>query len=293
MAELVSKRVNNSVYFFRMSTVSIEPCYIPLESDATQALPELKAVASISDKLTLVIPTLHEAESLRALLDQVRNVLSIVPLTFEILVVDDDSQDGTEELVNAISLQDPRVRLVVRKGERGLSGAILHGWQNCDSTILGVMDADLQHPPDMLPYLVNEILRGKDIVIGSRYARGGCLGDWNPVRRLLSAIAVWITFPLQSRQFLAHDPMSGFFLVRRRCLEKIEFQPTGFKLLLEILVRGRIRSLSEVPISFGRRTAGCSKASLHVAWEYLQLLGRLYATRLFQRPLSAEDEASL
>lgn len=257
-----------------------------------QQLPGLAAIASSTDKLTLVIPTLHEVGSLKRLLDHVRNFLSSTPLAFEILVVDDDSQDGTEELVNAISAQDARVKLAVRKGERGLSGAILHGWQICDSTILGVMDADLQHPPDILPRLVDEILRGNDIVIGSRYVSGGCIGDWNPLRRLISAMAVWITYPIQPGHRVAHDPMSGFFMVRRQCVEGIEFQTTGFKLLLEVLVRGRIRSLHEVPIAFGRRSAGFSKANLRTAWNYLQLLARLYSVRLFRifrRPALAGD----
>ena len=199
------------------------------------------------EKFALVIPTLCEAENIGGLLDSVRAVLDPLKTPYEILVVDDDSSDGTGELVSMISQRDPRVRLLVRKGERGLSGAILHGWQNTDAGILGVMDADLQHPPELLPELLSAIQDGRDMVIGSRYTPGGGVGGWNPVRKLLSSAAVWVTWPIQRRQIRAKDPMSGFFMLRRNCLQRIPFQRSGFKLLLEILVRGHIKSVAEVP----------------------------------------------
>jgi dolichol-phosphate mannosyltransferase len=232
------------------------------------------------EKLALVIPTLSEAENIGGLLEHVRAVLDPLAIPYEVLVVDDDSPDGTAAVVSAIALKDPHVRLLVRKGERGLSGAILHGWQNTDATVLGVMDADLQHPPELLPHLLSAIKDGRDLVIGSRYTAGGDLGHWNPVRKLLSAAAVWVTLPLQRSQLRAKDPMSGFFMVRRRCLPQAAFQKSGFKLLLEILVRGRIQSVKEVPFAFGLRYRGASKANFKVAWDYGLLLARLYAGKI-------------
>jgi dolichol-phosphate mannosyltransferase len=229
------------------------------------------------EKLALVIPTLREAENIGGLLRHVRSVLDPLNHPYEILVVDDDSNDGTGDVVSAISRDDPRVRLIVRKGQRGLSGAVLYGWRHTDAPILGVMDADLQHPPELLPQLLAAVLGGSDLAIGSRYTAGGQLGDWNPVRKLLSAVAVWATWPLQQAGRRARDPMSGFFMIRSRCLKGIELQPQGFKLLLEILVRGRIQSVKEVPFVFGERSGGASKASLKVGWDYALLLGRLYA----------------
>lgn len=235
---------------------------------------------SARHKLALAIPSLGEAENLPLLLGRVRDVLDPLSVDYEILVVDDDSGDGTAEIVRDIACRNSRVRLLVRKGERGLAGAILYGWENSDASILGVMDADLQHPPELLPHLASAMLSGCDLAIGSRYAAGGQLGSWNPLRRLFSAAAVWATWPIQRTGLRASDPMSGFFMVRRDCLLGIPFQKSGFKLLLEILVRGRISSVKEVPFRFGPRLRGSSKANTRIALEYGRLLGRLYLSRL-------------
>ncbi len=245
-----------------------------------ETLPATETLASKQEKLALVIPTLREAENLCGLLAHVRSVLDPLGTLYEILVVDDDSRDGTEEIVSAISQEDPRVRLLVRKGERGLSGAVLYGWHRTDAEILGVMDADLQHPPELLPQLISAIESGRDMAIGSRYTPGGELGKWNPARKLVSAAAGWATWPLQRPGIRVKDPMSGFFMVRRHCVEQIQFQRSGFKLLLEVLVRGRISSIQEVPFAFGLRYRGASKATFKVAWDYGLLLARLYARRL-------------
>jgi dolichol-phosphate mannosyltransferase len=263
-----------------MAPATIKPPDLQIDAATNLPLPKVGRTEANLDKLALVIPTLCEAENIGGLLDHVRSVLDPLNTPYEILVVDDDSSDGTGDLVSAIALKDPRVRLLVRKGERGLSGAILHGWQNTDATILGVMDADLQHPPELLPQLLSAIQDGRDLAIGSRYTPGGDLGRWNPIRKFLSAAAVWVTWPLQRARLRAKDPMSGFFLVRRECVEHVAFQRSGFKLLLEVLVRGRLRSVAEVPFAFGLRYRGASKANFKVAWDYALLLLRLYAVRI-------------
>jgi dolichol-phosphate mannosyltransferase len=259
---------------------------LPFAAVADSEPPSPAAAHRALEKLGLVIPTLCEAENIGGLLVHVRSVLDPLKIPYEVLVVDDDSPDGTGAVVSAIAAEDPRVRLLVRKGERGLSGAILHGWQSTDATVLGVMDADLQHPPELLTQLLSGIKDGRDLVIGSRYTAGGDLGQWNPVRKLLSAAAVWVTWPLQRSRMRAKDPMSGFFMVRRRCLPRAAFQKSGFKLLLEILVRGRIESVKEVPFAFGIRFRGASKANFRVAWDYGLLLVRLYAGKIGVGPRS-------
>lgn len=239
----------------------------------------------IAGKLALVIPTRNEAGNILFLLGRIRAALDGKEIPYELLVVDDDSRDGIVELVSSISKSDPRVRLLVRERQRGLSGAILYGWQHTDAEILGVIDADLQHPPELLPALFSAIAAGRDLAIGSRYAEGGKLGGWNPARRLVSSAAALACLPLQPRGRRARDPMSGFFLLRRRCLDGLDFHESGFKLLLEILVRGRVRSIQEIPFSFGRRRAGRSKAGIKTALDYAVLLAKLYRERFgFARP---------
>jgi dolichol-phosphate mannosyltransferase len=243
-------------------------------------------------KLALAIPTLCEVDNISGLLGRVRSVLDALNVDYEILIIDDDSGDGTADIVSTLALEDERIRLLVRKGQRGLSGAILHGWENTDATIVGVMDADFQHPPELLAELARSIACGCDLVIGSRYAPGGGFGRWNVIRRLLSAAAVWVTWPVQRVGLRAKDPLSGFFFVRRECLSGIEFQQSGFKLLLEILVRARLSSVREIPFAFGQRYRGSSKANIKVALEYFRLLARLYRDRFGLRrsvPVSTFD----
>jgi dolichol-phosphate mannosyltransferase len=138
-----------------------------------------------------------------------------------------------------------------------------------------VIDADLQHPPDLLPELLKAAEQA-DIAIASRYARNNGTKGWNLLRAAVSRLSTLAAAPLISKKNLGvTDPMSGFFMIHRRCIEGLTFQTTGFKLLLEILVRGRIRTVQEVAYHFGLRVAGKSKANATVAWHYLHLLGRL------------------
>jgi dolichol-phosphate mannosyltransferase len=266
-----------------MSLAFANTLCIPLEAEPVDCRQRNAVCLGAGQKVALTIPTLREGANIHALLGRVRASLDSLGLDYEILVVDDESCDGTAEIVSAIAAVDRRVRLLVRRGCTGLSGAILHGWQHTDAPILGVMDADLQHPPELLPELVRTVLSGHDLVIGSRYAAGGGLGRWNPARKLLSAAAVRITAPIQRTGLRASDPMSGFFFVRRSCVDGIAFQQSGFKLLLEILVRGRVRSVEEIPFVFGRRYRGASKASVTVAIEFIRLLVRLYRARFASR----------
>ncbi|HEX3987325.1 MAG TPA: polyprenol monophosphomannose synthase [Acidobacteriaceae bacterium] len=226
--------------------------------------------------LALVIPTLREAGNIHLLLGRVRASLDPCGVTYEVIVVDDQSGDGIERIVAEIACDDPRVRCVVRSGERGLAGAVLRGWAESDAALLAVMDADLQHPPELLPKLLAQFDSGVDLVVGSRYTCGGSLRGWTPIRQVISRIAVFMTLPVQRSGIRVCDPMSGFFMVRRTCIERVELQKTGFKILLEILARAEIRSVAEVPFPFGCRHAGASKASVRVAFEYVALLVRLY-----------------
>jgi len=235
--------------------------------------------------------TSAEAANIHAVLQRVRTSLDPLAIPYELIVVDDDSGDGTTEIVHRISETDPRVRLLVRSNARGLGGAVVHGWERSEAEIVGVIDADLQHPPELLPELWKAIESGSDLALASRYAEAGGVRNWHPLRHGLSRIAIWLTHPLQKPGIRVLDPMSGFFLVRRSCLCGVTLETQGFKILLEILVRGEVGSATEIPFSFGRREAGTSKAGVKEGLDYLFLLGRLVrdAFALRRAPQPAEN----
>jgi dolichol-phosphate mannosyltransferase len=224
----------------------------------------------------LVVPTLNEAGSIERVLHQVHSALETLPLLlYEVIVVDDGSTDGTPDIVRAFSHSDSRVRLVSRQNQRGLAGAVVDGWRHSNADLLGVIDADLQHPPELLPALLAAMSKDCDIAIASRYIGKNGVHGWNLVRAAISRVSTWAALPLQRKELRIEDPMSGFFVVRREAIDGICFETKGFKLLLEILVRARIRSAREIPFHFGIRTAGKSKADAAVAIQYLHLLGKL------------------
>lgn len=252
----------------------------PMRGDRDiQPVEDSRPNAGPAQKVAVVIPTLYEAGNIRPLLQRARSTLDALGIAYELIVVDDDSGDGIESIVGEIAAQDSRVRMLTRVGQRGLAGAVVYGWANTDAGILGVIDADLQHPPELLAQLWQGLKTGADVVVASRYAPSGSRPNWNRFRHLLSQSAIWMTLPLQRPGVRVSDPMSGFFLVRRSAIEKLTLQRQGFKILLEILVCGKVNSAVEIPFTFGRRRAGRSKASLKVGLEYLLLLTRLWKRR--------------
>jgi dolichol-phosphate mannosyltransferase len=223
----------------------------------------------------LVVPTLNEAASIEPLLSRLVAALSHSPVAWEILVVDDASSDGTPDIVKRFAESESRVRLLVRTGQRGLAGAITYGWAHSDVDLLGVIDADLQHPPELLPTLISKVADGCDIAIASRYVLPHSIDGWSPLRAAISRMSLLASKPVQKPGLEVKDPMSGFFVLRRKCIAGLAFQPTGFKLLLEILARGHVNSVTEVPFKFAPRQHGKSKANIMTAVHYLSLLRQL------------------
>ncbi len=251
---------------------------------ASDILPFAKLVPSEDTDLlrgkldvSVIVPTYCEAENLPILIPLVAEALSQARLAGEIIVVDDNSPDDTQHLCAKLARSYP-LRLLVRSSERGLSSAVIHGMRAADGAVLLVMDADLSHPPERIPALVNSIRSGTaDFVIGSRYVPGGGTDeDWGLFRWLNSKIATWLAWPLTA----AHDPMAGFFAMRRETFESAgELNPVGYKIGLELMVKCRPR-VAEVPISFRDRMHGQSKLSLTEQLNYLRHLGRLYEYRI-------------
>jgi len=231
--------------------------------------------SSVCPEFGLVIPTLNEGENLPLLLSRIQKSMRSMDLTYEVLIVDDDSRDGTAEVVADYAASDASIRLLVRHGCTGLAGAVIHGWKHTNASLLGVMDGDLQHPPELVPVLVDRVRDGVDIAVASRYAQALSAGGLSPARKAISRVGTLVSMPLQRPGLRIQDPLSGFFVIRRECIEGVDLQPEGFKILLEILARGNVRSVAEVPFQFSPRLKGTSKASVTTGFQYLSLLYKL------------------
>jgi dolichol-phosphate mannosyltransferase len=227
--------------------------------------------------LSLVLPTYNEALHIESIVEQVVAALNAVAgLSYEIIVVDDDSPDRTWEKAQELGNKFPQVRAIRRQGERGLSTAILHGWQMARGEIFGVMDADLQHPAQTAADLWRALGHGADLAVASRYIEGGGVSDWSFPHRLASRCAQLLGLVvLPEVTGKVSDPMSGYFMVRRSALEGRELRPLGYKILVEILARGDVAKIAEVPYVFRERPELASKVSGSVATQYLEHLARL------------------
>ena len=228
--------------------------------------------------ISIVVPTYKEAENLPHVTKAIANAFAGRDWRYEILFIDDDSQDGSEEICARLSETDP-VRIVVRKGERGLATAVIHGIEISAGDIVVVMDADLSHPASAIPEMVERLQTGQsDFVLGSRYVEGGTIhDDWSLFRKLNSIIPSLLARPLCHLE----DPMSGFFAIRRSDMpESSLLSPIGYKIALEIFVKGEFQQASEVPIHFADRQYGESKLSLKEQLNFLRHLVRLYAYKL-------------
>jgi len=221
---------------------------------------------------SLVIPTYNEKDNIHLLLDGLRKTLGLSK-EFEIVVVDDDSPDMTWKIVETYSQKDERIKIVRRMKEKGLSRAVIEGFNRAKADILGVMDADLSHDHQILPKMISAVRdEGYDLVVGSRRIPGGGAEKWPWYRKVSSDIATGI-----AKGFLdikLSDPMSGYFLLKRELFEKAKHKinPRGYKILLEIYVRSNPQKVKELPFIFKNRKQGYSKVTLKVMFEYMQML---------------------
>lgn len=224
-------------------------------------------------QISIIVPALNEGPNLSALARRVQQALP--GRSFELLIVDDNSQDNTRDICQELSTKYP-LRLVIRENPtNGLSGAVLHGIAQSRGRQIVVMDADLQHPPEKVPELLAALDDGADFALGSRYIPGGSTGEkWGMFRKLNSWVATVLARPFAGK---VNDPMSGFFALDRSTFDRAErLTPLGYKIALELICKCRVKNVREVPIHFAERTAGESKLSLKQQFRYLEHLSRLY-----------------
>lgn len=221
----------------------------------------------MSKAISLIIPTYNERDNIMSLVQRIHGALS--NYDYEIVFVDDDSIDGTAELASALSAKYP-VKVIVRKNKRGLASAVVSGLEQITGQIVGVMDADLQHPPEVIPSLIQRIESGADVVIASRYVRGGACQGWNLTRKVISKGAIFLAHMLLPSTRQVRDPMSGFFMLKRQVIANADLKPTGYKILLEILMAGEFGKVVEVPYTFITRSRGESKLNARQQIDYLK-----------------------
>ena len=234
--------------------------------------------ADPSIRLSMVVPTFDEAGNIEALLRRLHAVLAGSGEGFEIIVVDDDSPDQTWEVAGAVATELAEVRVIRRIGVSGLATAVICGWAHARGEVLGVIDGDGQHPPEVVADLLEAMDGRTEVAVASRHVDGGGVSDWSALRRLLSrgAQALGLLL-LPSTVGRVTDPMSGYFLVRRDVVADVELDPVGYKILLEVLARGEVRRVAERPYVFLERAEGESKVS---AGHYLGYLRHLLRLRL-------------
>ncbi len=242
--------------------------------------------------LSLVIPTYKER-------DNIKNVVSIlsqlldesIPGNYELIVVDDDSPDRTWEIAQSLTPEYPQLRVMRRQQERGLSSAVIRGWQGATGNVLGVIDGDLQHPPEVLMQLLHSVEQGADLAVASRHVEGGGVSSWSVVRRHVEGggVSSWSVvrrFLSRGAQLLGlvilpgvlgrvSDPMSGYFMVRRSAIAGATLNPVGYKILLEVIGRGKVGQVAEVGYVFCERKEGESKVTWKQYIDYIHHLVRL------------------
>ncbi|WP_096608212.1 glycosyltransferase [Calothrix sp. NIES-2100] len=242
--------------------------------------PQITATTREVILLSLVIPTYKERDNI----NNVVKILSLlldesIPGQYELIVVDDDSPDRTWEVAQSLTERYPQLQVMRRQQERGLSSAVIRGWQVARGRILGVIDGDLQHPPEVLTQLLAQIQQGADLAVASRNVEGGGVSSWSIVRRFLSRGAQVLGLVILPGVLgRVSDPMSGYFMVRRNAIAGAILNPVGYKILLEVIGRGEVDEIAEVGYVFCERKEGESKVTWKQYVDYLHHLLRLRLT---------------
>lgn len=224
-------------------------------------------------EISLIIPTYNERENIIELLNRLKFILE--DKNYEVIVVDDNSPDLTWELVQGYARNNPFVKLIRRTGRRSLTASVIEGFQNSKGNILGVMDADMSHDPAIMPEMIDEINNGYSLVIGSRRIKGGGADSWPWHRRLYSSTAILLVRWLLDVN--VQDSMSGYFFIKREIFENVkdDISGKGYKILLELLIRSKVKKIKEIPYIFKDRKQGYIKLSMRVIADFFKTIYKL------------------
>lgn len=243
-----------------------------------QGVLQIPALSNSEIQLSLILPTYQERQNIVQIIELLASKLdSILPGAYELIVVDDDSPDRTWDVAAELIQQYPQLHVIRRTNERGLATAVIRGWQAAQGQVLGVIDADLQHPPEVLGQLWQALQeQGADLAVASRNADGGGVSEWSLLRRCLSRGAQILGLVVLPEVIgRISDPMSGYFLLRRRAIANLTLHPLGYKILIEAVGRGQVSKIVEVGYEFQERQSGESKVTAQQYVEYIRHLLRL------------------
>ncbi len=223
--------------------------------------------------ISIIIPTYNEAKNITDLVVRIKACLFA---DYELIIIDDDSPDGTGTIAEKLRVNYP-VKVIHRDKKLGLASAVLEGFKAARGDLLCVMDSDLSHPPEIIPLLIKDLeLQSADIIIASRFIKGSGIENWPKIRLWGTNLAMLSVRPLTPLK----DPMSGFFILKKEVLHHAHLIPRGFKILLEILVKGKYKKAVEFPFVFKDRIYGSSKLNLRTYLDFTAQLFDLYLYRL-------------
>jgi dolichol-phosphate mannosyltransferase len=225
--------------------------------------------------VSIVIPTYKEVNNLAALLAEIHSI-AFNGRQFEVILVDDNSQDGSLELINKLHSTYPTTRMIIHEGQRGLSRSVMYGCTKAAYPLIVSMDADLSHPVSIIPAMLQYIESGQaEMVMGSRYVPGGSVEEKWPLRRkLISKLCALATKSLL--RLSVNDPLSGFFAIHQSTLQRGKItNPSGWKIALEIMVKCHVSKIIEIPIHFQDRRFGKSKLNARVGAAFIKQLSEL------------------
>ena len=246
----------------------------------------------MKEQISIIIPTYNESQNIINILKSIGSNLPKNLLT-QAIIVDDNSPDGTGKIVedylkNLKKMADYTIEIIHRKAKDGLGSAILNGIQHAKGDTIVVMDSDFSHPPQIIPKLIDSVKKYKfDIAVASRYIKGGNIKGWSLKRKIMSKFATLIA--KKGLGIDAKDPMSGFFAFKKNILNGLNIDAIGYKILLEILVKTKNVTITEIPYTFQDRELGSSKLNLKIILDYFKSVWKLYR---YGKPLEKQEKRS-